>query len=771
MKQIVEIARRELYSIFCSPIGWITLIILIVHFVFIVSARIDSTIWALVNRDIEIDYYTSRIFSGFNAAFGNLTSYFYLYIPLLTMGLLSREYNEGGIKLLFSSPIRTHEIVLGKFIAIVIYTILMTAALGAVILFVRFFVIDVLDLPLILAGLLLIFLILCLYTSIGLFISSLTSYQLAAAVGTFAVLFVLNTYLSTLVQSHHPEILQLLASEWLPPRAHLEGIRGLLNSSNIYYFLLLTGLFLSLTYLRLHFMRNASGSLYKISIISALILSTLFLGVYTFTPDRFIYIDATAKKLYTPSEEQQLLLEDFDQPFKFTRYVNILSAPTAGSVTGLFGRIGILNQIRSRTKIKVEIDYIPYFAPTNALHISLISEDTTFSDAAILSMQTSRRINRSTEGMDLLELAKMASEQNAWIDFNSLRDSVQILELMDLRLAENRASYSLRAGDYDTTILRGQGAPSDQLFTTTLKRLQNGPVNVGFIWGNGGRDPNGTDDSGYLRIFNHKAAEHSLPNLGFELVLLELDFPIPDSVSILVLAEPVIELSEVQKNNFMNFVDNGGNLLLITSNSNFEFVQPLVQKLGLSFNKAEFLNQNYYQIYPNSVRSDSNTEFGFLENHVMKYYNLTSRLLDKNGEGHFVTVPNPSAITVLDNTNYRIDPIIKDDNKLIIAALSRNINGKEQRIIVSGDADFLSNSVEGIGYFSAFRDRPANHALAASLFRWLSNDEYPALVDREEQMERLMISDSARIKYSMLLILPLPFLVIGTIIVRRRKKK
>jgi len=49
-----------------------------------------------------------------------------------------------------------------------------------------------LDIPLILSGLLGIYLVLCAYSAIGLFMSTLTSYQIVAAVGTLVILTCLN---------------------------------------------------------------------------------------------------------------------------------------------------------------------------------------------------------------------------------------------------------------------------------------------------------------------------------------------------------------------------------------------------------------------------------------------------------------------------------------------------------------------------------------------------------------------------------------------------
>lgn len=771
MKQIIELSRRELFSIFCSPIGWITSIIFLVQFIFIVFGRIDTSIWILENRDIDTNYYTNYFFSTFGATFGNITTYFYLYIPLLTMGLLSREYNEGGIKLLFSSPIRTHEIVCGKYLAIIIFIIFMLSVIGIAIGVIRLFVIDRMDLVLVLNGLFVMFLVMSLYASIGLFISSLTSYQLASAVGTFAVLFILNTYVDTLVQSHHPEIFQLLASVWLPPRGHTDGLSGLLNSSDILYFLFLSGLFLALTYLRLHFMRNASTILYRVSILSGLVLVILGLGLYTYSPSKFLYIDMTEPRIFTPSSEQQEFMSNFGEPFIFTRYVNVLSAPTAGAIPGLFGRIGIVNQIQKRTKFRPDIQYIPYYNHTDALHMSLIYEDSTFSDAAVLSMQTSRRLNRTSEDLDITELAKYASEKYSWFDYDDLIKPSELAQQSKLPIQELGSFYLVNSGNISTTLLRGGGAPSDQIFTTTLKRLIDGPSYIGFTTGNEERDPNGTDDFGYLRIFNHKIAEHSLPNLGFEIVLLDVNESIPDSINILVIAEPTSQFSASQLINLQEYIESGGNLLLITSNDHYTNVKPVATMLGLSFGSTEFPVDKYPSINANVVRKTNSPESGLLENHVLKYYNLTATLMDKYGVGHKVTIPNPATIVISDDSKFEYHPIILDDEKVLMIGLSRHINGAEQRIIVSGDADFLSNSVEGIGHFSQFRRYPANHALAASMFRWLSNDEYPALVDRDEQLERLKITNSTLLKYGMLILLPLPLIIFAMVIVIKRMKK
>lgn len=52
--------------------------------------------------------------------------------------------------------------------------------------------IDHFDFWLTVSGLLGVYLLICSYAAIGLFMSSLTSYQIVAALGTLSILFVLN---------------------------------------------------------------------------------------------------------------------------------------------------------------------------------------------------------------------------------------------------------------------------------------------------------------------------------------------------------------------------------------------------------------------------------------------------------------------------------------------------------------------------------------------------------------------------------------------------
>ena len=127
MKTIYRIAKSELHSLFYSPIAWLVLVL----FTFQLSmAFTERVIWEL--RSIVLgnrpttDLTAYFLISGFGTPlFTAVLSYLYIYIPLLTMGLMSREYGSGSIKLLYSSPITSTQIILGKFFSMMLYGLIM----------------------------------------------------------------------------------------------------------------------------------------------------------------------------------------------------------------------------------------------------------------------------------------------------------------------------------------------------------------------------------------------------------------------------------------------------------------------------------------------------------------------------------------------------------------------------------------------------------------------------------------------------------------------
>ena len=191
MRKILKIAGNELRALFCSPVAWFILVIFAVQSGMTFTDLFRSVLrQQFMGEPIEYSI-TTALLTGMSGTFTVIQQYLYLYVPLLTMGLMSREFSSGEVKLLYSSPVTNTHIVLGKFLAMMVFALVLVGILLVYVIF-GLCTVKSFDLSLTLSGLLGIYLLICAYAAIGLFMSCLTSYQMVAAMGTLAVLSVLN---------------------------------------------------------------------------------------------------------------------------------------------------------------------------------------------------------------------------------------------------------------------------------------------------------------------------------------------------------------------------------------------------------------------------------------------------------------------------------------------------------------------------------------------------------------------------------------------------
>lgn len=105
----------------------------------------------------------------------------------MTMGLMSREYGSGSIKLLFSSPVTNFQIIWGKYLSMMLFGLFMLGMLVPYVVFTAC-VVENMDYGYLFSNFLGLYLLICAYAAVGLFMSALTSNQVVAAIGTLAVL-------------------------------------------------------------------------------------------------------------------------------------------------------------------------------------------------------------------------------------------------------------------------------------------------------------------------------------------------------------------------------------------------------------------------------------------------------------------------------------------------------------------------------------------------------------------------------------------------------
>ncbi|WP_270430133.1 ABC transporter permease, partial [Butyricimonas virosa] len=168
-KMIYNIARTELQMLFYSPVAWLILV------VFGVQSGMLFADLSSQEMGYNIEGSTITIFANrWGGVFTTMQNYLYFYIPLLTMSLVSKELSSGSIRLLYSSPITNTQIIVGKFFSMMIYGLIMIGILFLITLC-SWAVVKDFDLPMVLVGLLGLYLLICSYAAIGIFMSSLTS--------------------------------------------------------------------------------------------------------------------------------------------------------------------------------------------------------------------------------------------------------------------------------------------------------------------------------------------------------------------------------------------------------------------------------------------------------------------------------------------------------------------------------------------------------------------------------------------------------------------
>jgi ABC-2 type transport system permease protein len=320
MRKILKIAKLELSILFYSPVAWLVLAIFMIQcgITFLENLQNARTTLSLGYQTMPI---TATLFAGYSGIFTSMQGYIYLYLPILTMGLMSRETSSGSIKLLLSSPVKLRQIILGKYLAIIGYGLTLIFVLMIFGLIGSLFIKDV-DMGLIFSGLLALYLLICTYAAIGLFMSCLTTYQVVAAISTLAV-FAVMRYVGTIGQEI--DFIRDL-TYFLSISGRTEKmIAGMITTKDVFYYLIIITSFLSLCVLRLKTERELKPWTIKAGRYVLLAFVALMLGYITSRPMFTGYLDTTARQSLTITKNSQAIAAKIDGPLKVTTYVNMLA--------------------------------------------------------------------------------------------------------------------------------------------------------------------------------------------------------------------------------------------------------------------------------------------------------------------------------------------------------------------------------------------------------------------------------------------------------------
>ena len=239
---IVTIIHKELRMLFISPLAWIllALIQLILTWVFLVRLdaflEIQSQLMQIANPPGITEIIISPVFA--------MAAIILLMVtPLLSMRLLAEERRNHTLTLLISAPVSMTDIVIGKFLGLMVFFLVVITLIVALSISLRLG--GALDFGLLLSNTLGLLLLTACFSALGLYISSLTAQPVIAAIGTLGVL--LGLWMINLAASETDGWLQYFSL-----LKHFEQFnQGLIDTLSIAYFILFIVTFLVLTIRRL----------------------------------------------------------------------------------------------------------------------------------------------------------------------------------------------------------------------------------------------------------------------------------------------------------------------------------------------------------------------------------------------------------------------------------------------------------------------------------------------------------------------------------------
>lgn len=775
MRKILKIAKAELFTLFYSPIAWFILIIFSFQTGLVFMELMQGTLKMQLTGMPQVAL-SANIFGGQFGLLIKVQEYLHLYLPLLTMGLMSREYSSGSIKLLFSSPVNPRQIVFGKFLAMISYGFLLTSILLAYVT-IGYFTVENFDLTPVLIGVLGIYLLICAYSAIGLFMSSLTSYQVVAALGTLVVLSAL-AYMNKVWQDI--EFVREI-TYWLSLSGRsLEFAKGLICTEDVLYFIIVTGMFLAFSILKVRSFQTfeTKGAMWGKYALVALIVMTL--GYITSRPMIMAYYDGTRFKYNTLTPNSQDVVAKLEGGLTITTYVNLLDREYVhGIPTNVKEDMERLRQY-VRFKPETKMKYVYYYdKPSN-----------------------NPWVDNKFKGMSLEEQAKGVAELRD-LDFKLFMPPAELKKTIDLTDEGNTFVRVVQRENGQKAFLRiyedFQKFPSEGEITAALKRMVTKLPRIGFLTGHGEPSLTGDRIRDYSKFSSAKTFRYALTNQGCDVENLDIsgNKTIPEGVDIIVVSDLQKPLTPEEKQKLDQYIANGGNMF-IAFKPNSQIMYDFIADFGIDVLPGRLV-QPKQDVLANVVLSRPTAEAAAQNEYFATVLNNRA----------FIGMENAASLVKKEDKGFKVVPILRTDSVKLYASkdtaqtwnevetidfvndsvscnpakgekvdwhttamgLTRQVKGKEQRIYILSDATTLSNG----GLMPQTRRWPtSNFNIVPAMFNWLSDGKIPVDVSRPMPDDNTLEATKEGLKtLKMILTVAVPVILLlsAAIILIRRKRR
>ena len=737
MTNVFKVAIAELRSLFYSPIAWLVLIVFCVKSAY-GYLRILQAVAEYFLQGESVPALTVQVFAGDRSAvLGTVATDLVWMIPLLTMGLISRERQSGSIRLLLSSPIRLWELVLGKYIAVLLflaipvtYLFLIAVHAGQVI--------SVFDWPLAITALLGLFLLSCAYVSIGLFMSSVTSHQIVAAVSTFAVLALLSAV--SVFAQRVPVVADI--AFWLGLRGRVdEFFLGYLTSENVLYFGLVSALFVLLTVFRLNDGRIVERCLRRVSRYAVLLGLVATSGYLTSQPANVVYKDLSATQRNSLAPSIQAVFDEVTGPWRATAYVNVLDWNATRFLPRSQNRLS--RNLFSKFLLEnhdADINYVFYYGPVDNPNIYEINP-----------------------GLDERAIARNFAKEHR-LSFDDFLSADEVGKIVDVSAEQYRTFFLIESADRSAIVRTSDDVEHlhrQKNFGAAFKRIVHGPMTVAYVDGLGGREVWRRGNEDHRQEISELIDRSALINNGFDIVEVALDKSVSAEVDILVLAGIKQPLSSIQAKNLRDYLYSGRNLFVQVEPESAGLINPFLSSLGIEAGVTQL--REPHEEFPDEL--------------IFARYTKEGRKLGFFAESHRaeewpVLMPSAVAIEVGNEDNaIATSVLVTDSGDTTAVALTRSVASSLQKILIIGDADFMSSGVLA-GTTQPWRNN--NQDFLRNAFVWLSDGVYPmdtSYAPWKDVEFNISVSQAAHLKWLFYIAIPgLIFLIGSSILAYRRRR-
>jgi ABC-2 type transport system permease protein len=719
MKNIFIVAKKELRAYFNNPTAYIVVVafLLLWEFLFFRNVFLIGEV-------------------SLNTLFEYLPWIFLLIIPALTMGSLAEEKSEGTLEFLLTHPLSQAELVIGKFLGILSFVALsLLFVFPLAWSFSRF---GALDWGKVFSQYLASVFLVSVLASLGIWISSLFASQISAfllsAIASFFLVIVGTEFFS----NHFPlELSSFL--EQLSVSNHFESMtRGVIDARDVWYFVSLSAVFLSLTYLNL--VKNKYGnrkSAYRqYQIGAALLLGIVILSniVGTKIPGR---LDLTQEKIYTLSPATKKIVSELPDIVNISLYASDKLPAQLQPV--LRETKDVLEDYRKNSGGKIKVSYKNPSTDSEAA-----------STAAAQGIQPVRFNVVSQEEFQVkdgyLGIAIAYGGKNEAVPFvQNINDlEYQLSSLIRQLTVDQKPKIGFLSGHGEKSLYTDYN-----LLNTELKKQ----FEIVTITG---------------QSEEKKDSQKTTPKKTEEPTTAPKKFSIPEDVKTVIIASPTENYSDSEKNTLTDFLNKGGNLLFLADGA---IVSP--QTLSASVSQNNLLDyikeQTGVEVEKNLVydlRSNESVAFGGGQMRYILPYPFWARALRGADNSPItskidsVTLPWASSLKIDENSlkekswqktellttsdyagsetsTLNIDPNQKLsaqnlDRKLLAVALSSTSN--KGRIIILGDADFLSDQ--------NMKDNSGNFGFGFEAISWLSQESVLSQIKVRNLAERKFVFDN-----------------------------